>query len=136
MADNEVLDLENREPDEEYQAIPVDALERVKLGRQGENETQTVVIDCNDWLVQLQGCTFMIVAMRPGERELYVPDVTVSGGTVTWPITAQDTACAGAGRAEIRALKGDAVKKSQLFRTWIEPALDGRINGAPTTPPN
>lgn len=125
-----------QEPDEEYETIPVDELERVKLGRQGENETQTVVIDCNDWLVQLQGCTFMIVAMRPGERELYVPDVTVQNGVVTWPITAQDTACAGAGRAEIRALKGDAVKKSQLFKTWIEPALDGNINGVPTTPPN
>ena len=132
MADNIVL----QEPDEEYSAIPVDELERVKLGRQGENDTQTVVIDCNDWLVALQGCTFMIVAMRPGERELYVPDVTVQNGVVTWPITAQDTACAGAGRAEIRALKGDAVKKSQLFKTWIEPALDGNINGVPTTPPN
>ena len=136
MADNEVLT--NMESDEEYGPIDVKDLdkERVKLGRQGENETQTVVIDANDWLVSLQGCAFMVVAMRPGERELYVPDVTVSGGVITWPITAQDTACAGAGRAEVRALKGDAVKKSKLFRTWIEPALDGEINGTPTVPPN
>ncbi len=137
MADNNVLT--NQEPDEEYSPIAVDDLdkERVKLGRQGENETQTVQIDCNDWLVALQGCTFMVVAKRPGETELYVPDVTVSaGGMITWTITAQDTACAGAGRAEVRALKGDAVKKSKLFRTWIEPALDGDINGTPTTPPN
>lgn len=136
MADNEVLDLENREPDEEYEIIAVDDLDRVKLGRQGENDTQTVRIDCNDWLVQLQGCTFVVVALRPGEVELYVPDITVSNGLITWPITAQDTACAGAGRAEVRALKGDKVKKSKLFRTWIEPALEGDTSGTPTTPPN
>lgn len=137
MADNEVMALQ--EPDEEYRPIKVKDLDKdlVKLGRQGENETQTVQIDCNDWLVALQGCTLMVVAMRPGEYELYVPDVTVGvGGLITWPITAQDTACAGAGRAEVRAIKGGAVKKSMLFRTWIEPALDGVINGAPTVPPN
>ena len=38
MADNEILT--NQEPDEEYEAIQVDALDRVKLGRQGENDTQ------------------------------------------------------------------------------------------------
>ena len=130
------VNTENQEPDEEYEIIAVEDLERVKLGRQGENETQTVRIDCNDWLVQLQGCTFVVVALRPGETELYVPDITVSNGLVTWSIKAQDTARAGAGRAEVRALKGDAVKKSKLFRTWIEPALDGPINGTPVTPPN
>ncbi len=136
MADNDVLTLQ--EPDEEYAPIDVKDLDKepVKLGRQGENETQTVKIDCNDWLVALQGCTFMVVAKRPGESELYVPDVTVSGGMITWPIKAQDTALAGTGRAEVRALKGGAVKKSKLFRTHIEVALDGEINNTPTTPPN
>ncbi|MBR6891007.1 MAG: hypothetical protein IKN05_08460, partial [Clostridia bacterium] len=136
MADNDVLTLQ--EPDEEYAPIDVKDLDKepVKLGRQGENETQTVKIDCNDWLVALQGCTFMVVAKRPGESELYVPDVTVSNGMITWPIKAQDTALAGTGRAEVRALKGGAVKKSKLFRTHIEVALDGEINNTPTTPPN
>ena len=136
MADNDVLTLQ--EPDEEYAPIDVKDLDKepVKLGRQGENETQTVKIDCNDWLLALQGCTFRVVAKRPGESELYVPDVTVSGGMITWPIKAQDTALAGTGRAEVRALKGGAVKKSKLFRTHIEVALDGEINNTPTTPPN
>lgn len=136
MADNNVMTMQ--EPDEEYSPIAVKDLdkERVKLGRQGENGTQSVVIDANDWLVSLQGCTFMVVATRPGEHELYVPDITVTNGMITWPIMAQDTACAGAGRAEVRALKGDAIKKSKLFRTWIEPALDGEVGGTPTVPPN
>ena len=68
MAENEALTMQ--EPDEEYGIIDVDDLdkERVKLGRQGENETQNVRIDCNSWLVALQGCTFVVVALRPGER--------------------------------------------------------------------
>ena len=129
---------EGQEPDEEYDAIDVDDLdkERVKLGRQGENDTQTVVIDASKWLEALPGCTLMVVAKRPGERELYLPEVTAANGVVTWPILAQDTACAGAGRAELRAMKGDAVKKSKLFRTWIEPSLEGDVDGTPTTPPN
>ena len=53
MAENEALTMQ--EPDEEYGIIDVDDLdkERVKLGRQGENETQNVRIDCNSWLVAL-----------------------------------------------------------------------------------
>ena len=59
-----------QEPDEEYSTIPVAELVEVKLGRQGDNNTQTVVIDCSAWLTQLPGCTFMIAATRPGEREV------------------------------------------------------------------
>ena len=48
---------EDQEPDEEYETIAVRELETVKLGRQGENDTQTVVIDCSEWLQKLPGCT-------------------------------------------------------------------------------
>ena len=125
-----------QEPDEEYSTIPVAELVEVKLGRQGENNTQTVVIDCSAWLAKLPGCTFMIAATRPGEREIYLPEVSVSSGVVTWPIMEQDTACAGAGRAEVRAMKDGKVKKSALFRTRVEPALEGDGSPDAPTPPN
>ena len=128
----------DREPDQEYDVLNVREIEHytVKLGRQGENDTQNVRIDCSDWLTELPNCQLMIAALRPGEREIYVPEVTVSGGVVTWPIMAQDTALAGVGRAEVRALLNEKVKKSVLFKTRIEPALDGNVGGVPTTPPN
>ena len=146
MADNENPNVENiepvetaaeeREPDEEFETIPVGDLLDVKLGRQGENDTQTVVIDCSAWLTQLPGCQLMIAATRPGEREIYLPEVSVSNGVVTWPILEQDTACAGTSRAEVRAMKNDKVKKSALFRTRIEPALEGDGSPDAPTPPN
>lgn len=128
----------DREPDQEYDVLLVDEIEHytVKLGRQGENDTQNVRIDCSDWLTELPNCQLMIAALRPGEREIYVPEITVSNGVVTWPIMAQDTALAGIGRAEVRALLGEKVKKSVLFKTRILPALDGDAGGVPTTPPN
>ena len=125
-----------QEPDEEFETIPVAELVEVKLGRQGENNTQTVVIDCSAWLAKLPGCTFMIAATRPGEREIYLPEVSVSSGVVTWPIMEQDTACAGAGRAEVRAMLNGKVKKSALFRTRVEPALEGDGSPDAPTPPN
>lgn len=127
---------DDQEPDEEYATIPVKELVEVKLGRQGENDTQTVVIDCSAWLTQLPGCQLLIAATRPGEREIYLPEVSVSSGVVTWPILEQDTACAGVGRAEVRAMKDGKVKKSALFRTRIEPALEGDGSPAAPTPPN
>lgn len=127
---------EAQEPDEEFETIPVQELLDVKLGRQGENDTQTVVIDCSAWLAKLPGCTFMIAATRPGEREIYLPEVTVENGVVTWPIMEQDTACAGTGRAEVRAMKDGKVKKSALFRTRIEPALEPGGSPDAPTPPN
>lgn len=128
----------NRESDEEYDTIPVLELEgrTVKLGRLGENNTQTVKIDCSAWLTALPGCQLMIAALRPGESEIYLPGVSVASGVITWPILAQDTALAGVGRAEVRAMLGSRVKKSVLFRTRIEPALDGNAGGTPTTPPD
>lgn len=146
MADNENPNVENiepvemaaeeQEPDEEFETIPVGDLLDVKLGRQGENDTQTVVIDCSAWLTQLPGCQLMIAATRPGEREIYLPEVSVSNGVVTWPILEQDTACAGTGRAEVRAMKDGKIKKSAMFRTRIEPALEGDGSPDAPTPPN
>ena len=85
---------ERRDTDEEFSTIDVLDLKTVKLGRQGENNTQQVVIDCSEWLTDLPGCQLMVMALRPGEKELYMPQVTASNGVITWPILSQDTALA------------------------------------------
>ena len=127
---------QRREPDEEFEVIDALDLKEVKLGRQGENNTQNVQIDCSDWLTDLPGCQLMVVARRPGESELYVPQISVAAGVVTWPILSQDTALAGWGRAEVRGLLNGKIKKSCVFRTRIEPSLDGDGSPNPPTPPD
>lgn len=123
------------EPDEEYEVIDVNDLDLVKLGRQGEHMTQTVKIDCSAWLEKLPECSLIVAAIRPGESEVYLPTVAVEGGVITWNILDQDTAHAGGGRGEVRAMQGDKIKKSCVFRTRIEPSLEGS-GSTPVTPPD
>ena len=126
----------NQDTDEEYGTIEVLKLRKVKLGRQGENGTQDVVIDCSAWMPELSGCELMIAAMRPGERKLYLATVTVADNVVTWPILAQDTARAGWGRAEVRAMLNGQIRKSRLFVTYIEPSIEDDGSANPPTPPD
>lgn len=119
MADNEILNA----VDEETEVIAIDALKQVKLGRQGENDTQTVQIDCSAWATEMAGATYTIAARRPKETEIYSPTVSMSGNILTWQILATDTSVAGSGVAEVRATLGEKVKKSPLFKTIILDAL-------------
>ena len=83
-------------------ALPVDKLDEVQLGRQGEALVTLVQIDASAWLEQLPGCTLLVAALRPTESVVYLPNVTVQGGLISWRVTEDDTAKAGWGRAEVR----------------------------------
>lgn len=124
-----------QESDEEYETLLVNELDVVKLGRQGEHLTQQVLIDCTDWLSKLPGCTLLIAAIRPTENTVYLPTVSVADGVITWDIQDQDTAKGGWGRGEVRAMKDGKIKKSAVFRTRVEPSLEGS-GSAPATPPD
>ena len=54
---------------------------------------------------------------------------------ITWDIQDQDTAKGGWGRGEVRAMKDGKIKKSAVFRTRVEPSLEGS-GSAPATPPD
>ena len=113
----------------------VEGLDVVKLGRQGENLTQEVQIDVSAWTEDnMEGATFLIAAVRPGETESYLPEITQSGNTLTWKPTAADTAKGGYGRAEVQAVKGALIRKSPVFRTRIEAAIESS-GSTPTEPP-
>ena len=138
MPDNEVI---TQERDEELETISVLDLEDpkrlVKIGRQGENLTQTVVIDCSAWQAVLGATpTFEIVARRRGEKETYQANhVTVSGFVVTWTLDSDDTAISGQGVAEIRGTSDTLVKKSAQFKTWCEASVEDYTAPRPVTPP-
>ena len=128
MSENENEAL--RESDEEYEVIDVADLDNriVKIGRRGENETQNVRIDAGAFLTALPGCTLQIAAVRPQETDVYLPTVTVdSSGVITWEILDSDVANHGLGFAEVRAVLGEKVKKSAVFRTKVEYGLDQTI---------
>ena len=126
---------DERETDEEYETLLVNELDIVKLGRQGEHLTQQVLIDCTAWLTKLPDCDLLIAAVRPGEREIYLPTIEEADGVITWDIRDQDTARGGWGRGEVRAMKDGKIKKSAVFRTRIEPSLEGSAT-TPATPPD
>ena len=114
----------------------MDELDEVQLGRQGEALVTLVQIDASAWLEQLPGCTLLVAALRPTESVVYLPNVTVQGGLISWRVTKDDTAKAGWGRAEVRGLVDGKVKKSAVFRTCIEPSLEGNGTPAEPTPPS
>lgn len=122
------------ESDQHYETIAVEDLDIVRLGRQGENDTQQVSIDCSAWLTELPGAELIVAARRYGEKAIYLPTVTTADGIVTWRSLAQDTAVAGWGQAEIRAQVEGKIKKSKVFRTYVEKALDGPGTPAETLP--
>ena len=130
------------EGDEEKSVIDVNDLEENKphhivfLGRQGENKTQDIEIDCSHWAEVLENPVYSIVARRPGEKETYLAHlVATASNRITWTLDSDDTARSGFGEAEIRGVSGDKVKKSAKFRTWIEPSVEDYTNPDPVTPP-
>lgn len=126
----------DRETDEDYTTHNVATMRTVKLGRQGEHMTQTVEIDASAWLDRLPGCALVIACTRPGETEVYLPQISVTDGVITWHIVSQDTALAGWGRAEVRAMVDGRIKKSATFRTMVEPSLAGDGTVLPPAPPD
>lgn len=126
----------NMENDEDDCIHNVDTVRIVKLGRQGEHMTQTVKIDASAWLDRLPGCALAIACKRPGETEIYLPQISVNEGVITWYITDQDTALAGYGCGEVRAVKDGKTKKSVVFQTRIKPSLAGDGTALPPVPPD
>ncbi len=118
----------------EENVLDVNALDVVWLGRQGENDTRQVQIDCSEWLTQLPGCELMIAAKRSGEDVLYLPTVSAADGVITWQALSQDTLKAGYGQAEVRAMLNGKIRKSKIFRTLVDRALDGPEGSAGVLP--
>ena len=105
----------------------------LSLGREGENAVRQIIFDITDWHSEFgKNGVVTLLAQRPGEAEPYPVAVTVSGSSVTWPVSAADTAKPGVyGQAELQYRIGDVVVKSAIWRTFIADSL-----GMPSpTPP-
>lgn len=112
-------------------AYAIDRLQRVELGRCGENLARRVAIDASTWLGRWPGARLEVLCHRPTESALYIPETLLDGAVLLWTVTAADTAFPGTGRGEVRALLGDVVVKSAVFDTVITPALEGTAGDPP-----
>lgn len=96
----------------------------VCLGFVGENEVEAVVFDKSAWLTEYGPGTFELVHKRRQDSEALPVAVDVSGGVVTWTITAADVAYRGAGEAQLRYYNAAGqIKASEIYRTQVSRSL-------------
>ena len=103
----------------------------IPLGRQGENLATCIIFDCSG-LVQLYGDGTAELLHELKDGTIYPVAVTQDGASVSWTVSASDTANIGSGRAELRWYVGDTLAKSAKFRTSVSSAL---ADGTTETPP-
>jgi len=99
-------------------------LTALPLGRQGENLARQVLFDFSEWRQAFGPGTVRLMVQRPMDPIPYAPAIFAAvGGGAIWTLTAKDTAADGYGNCELSYYAGDALVKSQVWRTWVEPSL-------------
>ena len=106
------------------QVIHANPHEPIPLGRQGEHLARRIAFDLSGWQKQYGQGTARLIHQR--QEDLYpYPVVTVQeDGSVLWDVTRTDTdQVCRYGRAELRYFVGDAVVKSAVYQTRVDPAM-------------
>lgn len=106
----------------------------IYLGRRGENLANTIEIDASPMRKEFPECTFLLMVQRPGESSAYSAAIAIDGDVVSWPLTNADTGIAGDGCAEMRAMVGDTIAKTALFRTHIDESMNLPQEETPPAP--
>lgn len=106
--------------------------EVLDLGYAGENLHTQVVISCTEiYAYYPNAVAELIVAPPSGDQ--YQAVINVDDGTLTWDITASDTAQSGSGRYQlIFTDNGEEIMRSAIGTTRIQASLDGTTGDAPT----
>lgn len=98
--------------------------EKLVIGRRGENRARTVRIDIARWIGLYGEGEVSLLHRRSGEDVPYPCEVTSSGSTVEWTITAADVDRPGTtGRYELQYRVGDQLVKSATGATVVYDAL-------------
>ncbi len=103
----------------------------LSLGRCGENNARTVVIDVADYAAACPNAEITLWIQRPGEKSVYPANIELKDGKLYWPITSADTAIAGKGRAEMRVTRNDILIKSRTFTFQVSESLTGAETETP-----
>lgn len=105
----------------------------IPLGRQGENLATCVIFDCSGF-AQLYGDGTAELLHELKDGTVYPVAIQQDGASVSWTVSASDTATVGAGRAELRWYVGDTLAKSAKFRTSVSSALADSTAETPPEP--
>ncbi|MDO5145297.1 MAG: collagen-like protein, partial [bacterium] len=108
-----------------------DKLAGIDLGRQGENLARTIEIDVSSLLAQWPEAAISLLVKRKHDADPYVANTEVRDGVLYWPITAADTASAGDGKVELRAVCGKVLAKSATGSTRVTASLTGNETEPP-----
>lgn len=114
-------------------------LSSITLGRQGENLAREVVFDLSEWIEKYGPGVAELIYQRPGDTAPYPVAAVREGDTLLWTPTATDTAqestvSTGSGHCELHWYVGDLLAKSQVWRVWVDEAMDTPSETAPPEP--
>ena len=97
--------------------------EPIVIGKQGENNTTSVIFDIAD-LIELYGTgTIELWHKRSGEVDAYRCDITQNGNNVVWEIKSKDNANAGYGKCQLVYKIDNDVAKSIIWTTVVGSSL-------------
>ena len=104
----------------------------IPLGQQGEVNAITIRFPIYDWYEEYgEGGTFTLSNKRSCDPDGYECEVTTDDNYVYWLVKGEDASCKGKGRCELVYKKDGLIAKSEMYYTWVDPAL----NADPSVPP-
>lgn len=107
--------------------VEANKCEVIPIGRQGENEVETVQFDISGWAEEYGDGTFTLLHQRSRDTAPYECPIAIDGETVSWIIRNTDTAYGGLGEAQLIYTVNEAVAKSVIFKTKTYNSLDGEV---------
>lgn len=120
--------------DIEYTTWELFGNELIRLGTQGENDTQALWIDVSTMISIYPDAVFAIRVENPEGVPYNATQVTLDGDYLQWVYSESDTAVSGYGFAQVIAygsLDGQEIAKTPRARTIVSSSI-----GSPDSPPD
>ena len=97
----------------------------IPLGRQGEDNVETVQFDVSGWAEEYGDGAYELLHERCMDTAPYECPITVDDGVVNWVVRSADTAYVGRGQAQLMYVISDGVAKSVIYKTSTLKSIDG-----------
>lgn len=97
----------------------------IPLGRQGEDNVETVQFDVSGWPEEYGEGAYELLHERCMDTAPYECPITVADGVLSWVVRSADTAYVGRGEAQLMYVVNDGVAKSVIYKTSTLRSIDG-----------